>query len=49
MRAFHWWLSGNKKRTQNVSELYSLYAWFSLSLCIVSIQEGKDMGYLMMT
>jgi len=29
---FHWWHSGNKKRTQNVSEYmlvlaYSLYAW----------------------
>jgi len=35
MRAFHWWHSGNKKRTQNVSEymlvlaLYSLYAWLA--------------------
>ena len=32
---FHWWRSGNKKRTQNVSEyicLYSLYAWLLLLL-----------------
>jgi len=30
MRAFHWWRSGNKKRTQNVSE-YMLV----LALCLV--------------
>jgi len=30
MRAFHWWHSGNKKRTQNVSE-YMLV----LALCLV--------------
>jgi len=46
---FHWWRSGNKKRTQNVSEymlVYSLYAWFipirqvarpSVGSCIVLI------------
>ena len=36
MRAFHWWRSGNKKRTQNVSE-YMLV----LALCLVNYVQSS--------
>jgi len=36
---FHWWRSGNKKQTQNVSE-YMLV----LALCLVYKVEGQELG-----
>jgi len=44
MRAFHWWHSGNKKRTQNVSE-YMLV----LALCLVGCLCTKSSYYLFRT
>jgi len=37
MRAFHWWRSGNKKRTQNVSEYMPV-----LALCLVEIVDNQS-------
>ena len=34
---FHWWRSGNKKRTQNVSEYMLL-----LALCLVYLVNEED-------
>ena len=41
---FHWWRSGNKKRTQNVSE-YMLV----LALCLVSLVRQGSSTYLVIT
>jgi len=39
MRAFHWWRSGNKKRTQNVSEYMLVLAVCLVGICAVQVYD----------